>query len=104
MLKIRLQRLGRKNDPHFKLIVTPHTYKPKTHLFIEDLGFYNVKSGVSEFKADRIKYWISVGAKISPTVFNMLISKNIMEGKKVNVLSKKSPTLKKKEIKKTSKK
>ncbi len=56
MLKIRLQRLGRKNDPHFKLIVTPQTYKPKTHKFIEDLGFYDVKSGVYKFKADRVKY------------------------------------------------
>jgi small subunit ribosomal protein S16 len=100
MLKIRLQRLGRKNDAHFKLIVTPHTLKPKTHLFIEDLGHFNVKAGSSEFKAERIKYWMSVGAQISPTVFNMLVSKNIIEGKKLNVLSKKSPTKKKKELKK----
>ena len=100
MLKIRLQRLGRKNDPHFKLIVTPHTLKPKTHQFIEDLGNFNVKAGTSEFKSERIKYWMSVGAKVSPTVFNMLVSKNIIEGKKMNVLSKKSPTKKKKDLKK----
>ncbi len=100
MLKIRLQRLGRKNDPHFKLIVTPHTYKPKTHKFIEDLGFYNPKSGVYEFKADRIKYWLGVGAKTSPTVHNFLISKKIIEGKKINVLPKKSVTQPKKDLKK----
>jgi len=99
MLKIRLQRLGRKNDPHFKLIVTPHTLKPKTHLFIEDLGKYNVKSGQSEFNVERIKYWMSVGAKVSPTVFNMLVSKGVVEGKKLNVLPKKTPTLKKKVLK-----
>lgn len=100
MLKIRLQRLGRKNDPHFKLIVTPHTLKSKTHKFIEDLGFYNVKSGVYEFKVDRVKYWMSVGATVTPTVHNLLVSKNIIEGKKKNVLPKKAITKPKKELKK----
>ena len=100
MLKIRLQRLGRKNDPHFKLIVTPHTYKPKTHKFIEDLGHYNVQAGTSEFKADRIKYWIGVGANITPTVYNMLVDKKVIEGRKKNALPKKSVTKPKKELKK----
>ncbi|MEI6352572.1 MAG: 30S ribosomal protein S16 [Candidatus Nomurabacteria bacterium] len=100
MLKIRLQRLGRKNDPHFKLIVTPHTLKSKTHKFTEDLGHYDVKSGKYEFKGDRVKYWISVGATVTPTVHNLLVSKNIIEGKKVNVLPKKSITKAKKDLKK----
>ncbi len=100
MLKIRLQRLGRKNDPHFKLIVTPETYKPKTHKFIEDLGFYNAKTGEKNFKADRVKYWISVGAQVTPTVHNFLVADKVIEGKKKNALSKKSPTVKRKEAKK----
>lgn len=100
MLKIRLQRLGRKNDPHFKLIVTPQTYKPKTHKFIEDLGFYNAKSGQKEFKGERIKYWMSVGAKVTPTVHNFLVAQNLIEGKKKNVLPRKSITKPKKELKK----
>lgn len=41
--------------------------------------------------ADKIKYWISKGAKPSGTMHNLLISKKIIEGKKVNVLSRKSP-------------
>lgn len=100
MLKIRLQRLGRKNDPHFKLIVTPSTYKPKTHKFIEDLGHYNAKAGKHEFKADRVKYWIGVGAQVSPTVHNFLVAQNLVEGKKKNVLPKKAVTKAKKELKK----
>lgn len=100
MLKIRLQRLGRKNDPHFKLIVTPEAYKPKTHKYIEDLGFYNAKSGEKAFKGDRIKYWISVGAKVTPTVHNFLVDEGLVEGKKKNVLPKKSVTGPKKESKK----
>lgn len=100
MLKIRLQRLGRKNDPHFKLIVTPETYKAKTHKFIEDLGFYDAKHGKRGFKADRVKYWLSVGAKLTPTVHNFMVADGVIEGKKVNALSKKAPTKAKKELKK----
>ena len=91
MLKIRLQRTGRKNDPHFRLIVTESTLKPKTSQFTEIVGTYNVKAGIFEAKADRVKHWMSVGAQITPTVHNLLISKGVMKGKKVNVLPKKSP-------------
>lgn len=99
MLKIRLQRTGRKNDPFFRLIVAEQARKPKTSQFSEILGFYNVKQGIFEAKADRVKYWIGVGAQASPTVHNLLISKKVIEGKKINVLPKKSITKKRKEAK-----
>ncbi len=94
MLKIRLQRTGRKNDPHFRLIVTESTLKPKTTQFAEILGTFNVKAGVFTPKADRIKHWISVGAQASDTVHNLLVSKGVIEGKKRNVLPKKKPIVK----------
>ncbi len=98
MLKIRLQRTGRKNDPHFRLIVTESTLKPKTSQFTEIVGTYNVKAGIFEAKADRVKHWISVGAQTTPTVHNLLVSKGVIEGKKKNVLPKKT-VQKKKEVK-----
>lgn len=91
MLKIRLQRTGRKNDAHFRLIVAESTLKPKTTQFAEILGNYNVKLGNFNAKADRVKHWMSHGAQVSPTVHNLLISKGVIEGKKINVLSRKSP-------------
>ena len=94
MLKIRLQRIGRKNDPHFRLIVAPQARKPKTSQFNEILGTYNVRAGIFECKADRVKYWMSVGAQASGTVTNLLISKGIIEGRKINVLPRKSPVQK----------
>ncbi len=99
MLKIRLQRVGRKNDPHFRLICTESTLKPKTSQFAEILGTYNVKAGLFEVKAPRVKHWISVGAQVSPTVHNLLVTKGVLSGKKINVLPKKSPQ-KKEEAKK----
>ena len=94
MLKIRLQRTGRKDDPHFRLIVTESTLKPKTTQFVEILGTYNVKAGIFEAKADRVKHWVSVGAQVTGTVHNLLVSKGVIEGKKINVLPKKKPVAK----------
>lgn len=91
MLKIRLQRTGRKNDPHFRLIVTESTLKPKTSQFAEIVGTYNVKAGIFDAKADRIKHWMSVGAQATPTAHNLLVTKGILTGKKINVLPKKTP-------------
>lgn len=91
MLKIRLQRTGRKNDPHFRLIVTESTLKPKTSQFAEIVGTYNVKAGIFEAKVDRVKHWLSVGAQATPTAHNLLVTKGVIVGKKINVLPKKTP-------------
>jgi small subunit ribosomal protein S16 len=95
MLKIRLQRTGRKNNPYFRLIVAESTLKSKTTQFAEILGTYDVKGGVFEAKSDRVKHWMGVGAQTTPTVHNLLISKGIIEGKKINALPRKRPVEKK---------
>ncbi len=89
MLKIRLQRTGRINSPSYRVIVTEHARGPKTGNFVEVVGTYDPKTKTRALNAERIKYWISVGAKPSDTMHNMLISEGITTGKKINVL----PTL-----------
>ena len=91
MLKIRIQRTGRTNMPAFRIIVTEHARAAKTGKFVEKVGTYNPKTKERNLSAERIKYWLSVGAKASPTMHNMLVSLGIIDGKKVNVLPKKSP-------------
>lgn len=92
MLKIRFQRVGRKHEPVFRLVLVDSHEGPKTGNVKEVLGSYDSRRGEkAEFKTDRIKHWIGLGAKASDTVHNMLISKKIIEGKKINVLPKKSP-------------
>jgi len=100
MLKIRLQRIGRKNDPAFRVVLTDSKNSTKSGKFKEILGSYTPKSGEVIFKADRVSHWISNGAQVSPTVHNFLVSQKLIEGKKKNVLSKKSPTKPRKELKK----
>lgn len=94
MIKIRLHRTGRKNDPHFRLVATPHTLKQKTTNHLEILGTYNVKAGIFDCKADRVQYWLGVGAKATDTAHNLLVSKGVIQGKKINVLPRKSPVTK----------
>ena len=99
MLKIRLQRIGRKNDPSFRVVLTDSKNSTKSGKFLEILGTYNPKASEKNLENDRIKYWMSKGAKCSDTMHNFLIHDKIIEGKKVNVLPKKKPTLKRKELK-----
>jgi small subunit ribosomal protein S16 len=100
MLKIRLQRIGRKNEAAFRMVVTDSKNGPQSGKFLEVLGSYTVKSNTVVLKNDRILHWIAKGAQVSDTAHNMLVKEKIIEGKKKNVLSLKSPTAKRKEIKK----
>lgn len=95
MLKIRLQRIGRKNDPSFRVILTDSRRGPKSGKYIEMLGSYDPRKDNVALKADRIKHWIQNGAQVSSTVHNILINENVIKGKKINVLPKKSPIIKK---------
>ncbi|MCK4918636.1 MAG: 30S ribosomal protein S16 [Candidatus Pacebacteria bacterium] len=97
MLKIRLQRVGKKHDPSFRVILIDSRKGPKSGSFIENLGFYDAIRKVKQIKADRIKHWIANGAQVSDTVHNILVSEKVIEGKKKNVLPKKSPIIKEKE-------
>ena len=99
MLKIRLQRIGRKNDPSFRAVLTDSKNSTKSGKFLEILGTYNPKAGEKNLLTDRIKYWMSKGAKTSDTVHNFLVHDKVIEGKKINVLPKKKPTQKRKELK-----
>jgi len=103
MLKIRLQRIGRKNDPSFRVVLTDSKNSTKSGKFLEILGTYNPrameKSLKRKLESSRIKYWLSKGAKCSDTIHNFLVHDKIIEGKKVNVLPRKKPTVTRKELK-----
>ena len=99
MLKIRLQRIGRKNDPAFRAVLTDSKNSAKSGKFLEILGTYNPKAGEKNLIIERIKYWIGQGAKCSGTMHNFLVQDKVIEGKKINVLPKKKPTQKRKELK-----
>ncbi len=99
MLKIRLQRVGRKAEPTFRLVLTDSKNGTKSGKYLENLGNFDARKGeASTFKADRISHWMSQGAQTSTTVHNLLISKKITTGKKLNALPLKKAIVKEAEV------
>jgi len=101
MLVIRFLRIGKRNQPSFKIVVTDKRRAPRGGRFVEEVGFWNPLTKKKSLKAERIKYWISKGAKPSDTVYNLLISGKIIQAKKIAVhkKSKKKQEQPKEEVK-----
>ncbi len=81
--KIRLSRGGTKKRPHYRIVVAD-TRSPRDGRFIERLGTYNPLLHKDDpkrvtLKADRIKYWLDVGAKPTDRVSKFLGMANITE-------------------------
>lgn len=81
MLRIRLQRKGRKNSPFYRIVVAEHSAPIKGN-FKEILGFLNPKTKESSVESARILHWISVGAQPSDHVARLCVQKGINECKK----------------------
>jgi small subunit ribosomal protein S16 len=88
MLMMRLQRVGRKNEPSYRVVVVDKRASTKANKNIDQLGFYNPKLGVIEIDGEKAKHWLSHGVQASDTVHNMLVTKKIIDAKKINVLPK----------------
>jgi small subunit ribosomal protein S16 len=76
-VQIRLSRLGRKKLPFYRLVAAEKGAK-RDGRFIEVLGTFSPSETPAKvnFKADRIKAWIEVGAECSDTA-SELIEKEI---------------------------
>ena len=81
MLVIRMQRMGRKRQPSFRLIIQDKTRSPQSK-HVEIVGFYNPRTKEKGFKEDRITYWLSKGALPTDTVNNLLINSGLIQGEK----------------------
>ena len=87
---IRFQRIGRANDPAFRISLLEKHRAAKSGSVIEQLGSYNPKTKAFSVDEARVKELVSHGAQMTDTVKNLFIAKGIVEGKKVNALPKKT--------------
>ena len=99
MLMMRLQRVGRKNDPSFRIVVTDKRTGVKSDKHVDRLGSYNPKLNYVQIDAVKAKEWLAKGVQPSDTLHNILVSQKVIEGKKKNVLPKKSPIIDEAKIK-----
>lgn len=96
---MRLQRTGRKNNPSYRVVVTDSRNAAKRGRSVDLLGSYDPLKGRFQINAEKAKLWLSRGVQPSDTIYNFLVSEKIIEGKKKNVLSKKSPIIDEAKIK-----
>lgn len=94
MLMIRFQRIGRTNDPAFRIVLLEKERAAKTGNIVELLGTYNPRSKALTLNSEHIKEWISKGAQPTDSIRNLLINKGVISGKKVNALPKRTPQVK----------
>lgn len=73
MLKIRLRRMGARNNPFFRVVVSDSRNVP-TAAALEEIGYYDVAKNPAQVNidAERAQYWVSRGAQMSPTVKKLL--------------------------------
>ena len=72
MLKIRLARTGKKNQPSFRIVVTEHT-SPVKSKYIAVLGHYNPFTKKLVIKEDQATSWMAKGALPSEKVASLMV-------------------------------
>lgn len=82
MLKIRLQRTGKRGQAYFRVVVVEHARKPRGK-FLELLGSYDPHKKDLKVNLEKLNGWISKGAQTSPTVNNLLVNYKYWDKPKV---------------------
>lgn len=72
MLKIRLRRTGKRNQPHYRLVVAEHT-APVTGKIVDHLGHFNPRTKELVVNKDEALRWMNQGAQPSNTVARLLL-------------------------------
>ena len=83
MLKLRLSMGGTKKRPVYKIVVADSKF-PRDGRFIEKLGYFNPllpkdKKDRVGLESERIKYWLSQGAKPTTRVARILGENKLIE-------------------------
>ncbi len=80
MLRIRLRRVGKKKQPAYRIVVAD-VRAPRDGAIVEQVGHYDplVDPPAVVLNAERVKHWLEVGAKPSPTVERILQAQGVVE-------------------------
>ena len=92
MLRMRLQRRGKRNYATYRVVVAEQS-APIKGRFIDDLGAYNPHTNSFTVDAEKVAKWLKEGVQPSDTVHNLLINNKLIDAPKVT--SWKVPTKKK---------
>ena len=84
MLAIRFQRVGKKHQPVYRIVLAEKTRQPQGKA-IEILGNYNPILKIIQINKEKILYWLSVGAQPTAVVHNLLVRQGVINQSKIRV-------------------
>src|SRR5687767_11174448 len=89
-VRIRLRRVGRKKQPHYRIVVADST-SPRDGRFVEIIGHYHPRQAENslEVQKDRANHWLDNGALPSDTVRSLLRRAGILKARHEARLAKK---------------
>ena len=89
-VRIRLRRVGRKKQPHYRIVVADST-SPRDGRFVEIIGHYHPRQaeGSLEVRKDRANHWLDAGALPSDTVRSLLRRAGVLKARHEARLAKK---------------
>ena len=85
MVKIRLRRVGAKEQPYYRIVVTD-SKAPNDGAFIEIIGHFNPRTNPETVTIDEAKalHWLKVGAQPTDTTLRLLTKTGIIEKAKAS--------------------
>jgi small subunit ribosomal protein S16 len=89
-VRIRLRRVGRKKQPHYRIVVADST-SPRDGRFVEIIGHYHPRQAENslEVRTDRANHWLDNGALPSDTVRSLLRRAGVLKARHEARLAKK---------------
>lgn len=72
MLKIRLSRRGKKQEPHYRIVVT-ETRSKRDGKIVAQIGTWHPKQNDLSLKKADLEAWVAKGARPSETVRNLYV-------------------------------
>lgn len=84
MLAIKLQRIGKKHQPSYRMVVAEKRSKMAAPP-VEDLGAYDPRTKATTVKKERVLHWVKMGAQPTVTAHNLLVKQGTLTGVKIAV-------------------
>jgi small subunit ribosomal protein S16 len=84
MLAIKLQRIGKKHQPSYRVVVAEKRSKMAAPP-VEDLGSYDPRTKATTIKKERVLHWVKMGAQPTVSTHNLLVKEGMITASKIAV-------------------
>lgn len=86
MVKIRLKRIGKRHEPHFRIVAQDSRYF-RSGKVLEEIGYYNPAVSPAKLDYDKaiLDKWLKQGAQLSDTLHDLFVKEKIVKQDKSRV-------------------